>query len=226
MDVILRRYTTDPETICGEAAALCTGSEEPYASLRGALASGHESIAEHAVFTFEIRGVSRVLLAQFTRHRLASFSVQSQRYCGVAHEWVVPDSVKERGWEQAFNMRMQENFAVYTLMVRDGVPEEDARYLIPQGVVCNLMVTMNVRELKHFFALRCCNRAQWEIRELADEMRRQCLGVAPMLFKKSGAACQQGKPCPEGRRTCGNPRGGVTRGKQATAQGASEAGKV
>lgn len=207
MEVTLIRHTFDPAMVCGEAAAICTGSEEPLQALRGAMACGHESVAEHAVFTFRIEGVSRVLLAQLTRHRLASFSVQSQRYCGVNPDSVVlPKSFELNGYVGSVDALLMEAASLYEAMVKDGIPEEDARYIIPQGVTCNLIMTMNVRELLHFFSLRCCNRAQWEIRELADKMREICYEVSPILFRRSGAACQRGVKCPEGKKTCGKPR--------------------
>lgn len=210
MIVKLIRYTPDPCTLCGEAAAICVGGGDPYASLRGALACGHESVAEHASFTFRIEGVSRVLLAQLTRHRLAAYSVQSQRYCGANMGIVVPDSMaREDLVDEIVDVKNAVD-RLYSKAISLGVPDEDARYLTLQGGKTELIMTMDARELKHFFELRCCNRAQWEIRELADEMRRQCLGVAPLLFRRSGAACQQGKPCPEGRKSCGRPRGGAS----------------
>lgn len=206
MTVDLISHTQYPVIVCGTAAAICTGSENPNSALMGAMSCGHESVAEHASFTFRIEGVSRVLLAQLTRHRLASYSVQSQRYCGVKLEFVVPDTIKKMGWEQAYTMQMQECYATYNLMIHEGVPEEDARYIIPQGITCNLILTMNARELLHFFSLRCCNRAQWEIRELADRMRDLCMENAPLLFRRSGAPCQRGEKCPEGKKSCGHPR--------------------
>lgn len=194
------------EVICESAAAICTGSDNHPAALAGALASGHESVIEHANFTFRIEGVSRVLLAQLTRHRLASFSVQSQRYCGVTREWIIPKSILTAGLGDMYWAWMNRAFDFYEQQVAAGVPEEDARYAIPQGVTCNLVMTMNARELRHFFSLRCCNRAQWEIRMLADQMLDICQEVAPRLFKNAGCACMAGKPCPE-KRPCGQPRG-------------------
>lgn len=205
MNVKLLNQAALMEGICGSAAALCTGSDNHPAALAGALASGHESVIEHANFTFHIEGVSRVLLAQLTRHRLASFSVQSQRYCGVTREWIVPMSVVEAGLANAYWAEMNIAFDFYEQQIAAGVPEEDARYAIPQGVTCNLVMTMNARELRHFFSLRCCNRAQWEIRMLADKMLDICQEVAPSLFKNAGCACMAGKPCPE-KRPCGHPR--------------------
>lgn len=207
MKVELFAWTPAADVVCGRAAALCTGFKGfPEKALNGALASGHESVAEHANFTFCIEGVSRVLLAQLTRHRLASFSVQSQRYCGVDTESVViPESIKEKRFTGSVMMLLRKAADLYSAMVSSGIPEEDARFFVPQGVTTTLMMTMNARELRHFFSLRCCNRAQWEIRKLADEMLAQCREVAPILFDDTGCACMRGEPCPE-KRPCGKPR--------------------
>lgn len=206
MKVTLMSAPLTPDSLCGEAAALCTGSKHPALALRGAMDSGHESVAEHAAFTFRIEGVSRVLLAQLTRHRLASFSVQSQRYCGVKPEWIVPQTVKDKGFEKAFLAQCETAYNLFSTMCVSGeVEPEDARYIIPQCVTCNLIVTMNARELRHFFSLRMCNRAQWEIRELADKMFKICKGSAPMLFRNSGPGCMTSKGCPE-KKPCGEPR--------------------
>lgn len=205
MNVTLIRFTPEPDKLCGEAAAICTGyTGDPIKALRGALDSGHESVAEHASFTFRVEGVSRVLLAQLTRHRVASYSVQSQRYCGVKPEWVVPQTIVDAGYKRDYLQMCGLCYDLMCDMIRDGVPEEDARYIIPQGVTCKLIVTMNARELRHFFSLRCCNRAQWEIRELARRMMAECSVVAPELFKDAGPGCLRG-PCPEGKRSCGRP---------------------
>lgn len=205
MFVDLIGYSMCPQDVCGIAAGICTGSADWDRSLQGALSSGHESVVEHASFTFQVTGVSRVLLAQLTRHRLASFSVQSQRYCGVKPEFVVPKTIRDAGYEAKYLRQCENAYEMMVCMIKDGVPAEDARYIIPQGVTCNLIVTMNVRELRHFFALRCCNRAQWEIRELADEMLRICYRKARALFQDAGPGCVRGL-CPEGKRSCGKPR--------------------
>ena len=205
MNVTLIRYTPEPDKLCGEAAAICTGyTGDPLKALRGALESGHESVAEHAVFTFRVEGVSRVLLAQLTRHRLASFSVQSQRYCGADPDIVQPFSMAD--WELVDELVAARRAVdrLYNKAVRLGVPAEDVRYFTLQGGVTSLIVTMNARELRHFFSLRCCNRAQWEIRELARRMLAECSVVAPELFKDAGPGCLRG-PCPEGKRSCGKP---------------------
>lgn len=205
MEVTLFSLSVAPDVTCGKAAALCTASDNPTRALHGAMGAGHESVAEHANFSFLVTGVSRVLLAQLTRHRIASFSVSSQRYIRILDaNVVVPETVKQRGWTENFNKMVRDVVCLYQLMADDGVPYEDARYILPQGITCDLMVTMNARELRHFFALRCCNRAQWEIRELADKMLALCKDTAPELFKDAGPGCVRGR-CPE-KRPCGNPR--------------------
>lgn len=203
MKVDMIRYTQDADMLCGEAAALCTGfAGDPLKALKGALASGHESVAEHATFTFRIEGVSRILLAQLTRHRIASFSVQSQRYCGCdAEDVVIPDSFRKKRFVGSVNVLLRKASEVYDALVMEGVPEEDARFIVPQGVKCKLMMTMNARELRHFFSMRCCNRAQWEIRQLAQMMLQMCKSVAPVLFADAGAGCVRGA-CPEGAKSC------------------------
>lgn len=208
MKVELIRYTAEPEDLCGEAAAICTDYHDHGKALRGALSSGHESVIEHASFTFRVEGVSRALLAQITRHRLASFSVQSQRYVDMsAMPYVVPPSIDEN-YEllEAYTDLMERIKGFYRMAVDEGIPAEDARFALPNACCTQFVMTMNARELKHFLWLRTCNRAQWEIRALADEMLRECVKAAPGLFKKAGCACMQNKPCPEGKRSCGRPR--------------------
>lgn len=207
MDVKLIRYTTETEALCGEAAAICTDYDDYDKALRGALSCGHESVVEHASFTFRIEGVSRVLLAQLTRHRLASFSVESQRYVkNSGRNAVVPPTIAaNKKMAARYESLLREAAMFYEDCLSECIPAEDARYGFLQGGATQLVMTMNARELKHFFALRCCNRAQWEIRALADEMLRQCKNVAPALFDKAGPGCVRGK-CPEGKRGCRNPR--------------------
>lgn len=211
MLVRLMSYTPDPDFVAGRAAAICVGGnihdrEACAKALRGALASGHESVIEHNAFTFLIEDVSRVLLAQLTRHRMASFSVESQRYCGANLDTVTPVFMMHPDLFDDLNDLENHVREVYAKALELGVPEEDARYFTLQAGQTRLIMTMNARELRHFFSLRCCNRAQWEIRKLAEEMLKQCREVAPQIFAKAGCACMQGKPCPEGKRSCGYPR--------------------
>ena len=205
MRVELIAYTPTASGVCCDAAAICTASENGYRSLQHSMASGHESVLEHAVFTFRVEDISRVTLAQLTRHRLASFSVQSQRYVKLEDpELVVPDSIRTSAFAAEAESSMRYMLYLYHRMVEAGIPAEDARYITPQAVPTSLIVTMNARELRHFFSLRCCNRAQWEIRKLANEMLKLCKKEAPILFENAGPGCIRGK-CPE-KRSCGDPK--------------------
>ena len=205
MKVELIAYTPTAAGVCCDAAAICTASDNGYRSLQHSLASGHESVLEHAVFTFRVEGISRVTLAQLTRHRLASFSVESQRYVKL-DDWkaVIPDTITKSKFLQEADEQIRHSMELYRRMVEAGIPAEDVRYLTPQAITTNLVLTMNARELRHFFSLRCCNRAQWEIRHLADEMLRLCRKEAPILFEAAGPGCVTGN-CPESR-PCGQPR--------------------
>ena len=205
MKVELITYTPTASGICCDAAAVCTNSKNGYRSLQHSLASGHESVLEHAVFTFRVEGLSRAALAQLTRHRLASFSVQSQRYVRIRGiDLVMPESIRNSDFYVEAGSLLEDVMNLYQRMVDAGIPCEDARYITPQAVPTALIVTMNARELRHFFKLRCCNRAQWEIRQMADDMLRLCRKAAPEIFRSAGPGCVSGK-CLE-LKSCGSPR--------------------
>ena len=190
MKVTLLSHTLDGANLCGEAAAVCTASSNPEKSLRAALASGHESVLEHVSFTFRIEGLSRAALAQLTRHRLASFDVESQRYVKLEDvRMVMPDSIARSAFLQEAEVCLTSSMDLYKRMLAAGIAPEDARYVTPQAVVTNLIMTANARELRHFFRLRCCNRAQWEIRGVADAMLAICKKVVPELFYGAGPSC-------------------------------------
>ena len=159
MIVELIAHTTDPLALCEEAAAMCTQSDKPAQALRGAIRSGHESVLEHASFTFRIEGISRITLAQLTRHRIASFSVLSQRYVGQSQQGcVIPSSIaSDKLRSEDYKKLVEVMGKIYDAMLEVGIPKEDARYILPQGTTTNLIMTMNARELGHFFSLRCCN---------------------------------------------------------------------
>ena len=160
---------------------------------------GHHSVIEHAVFTFSVEGVSRALTHQLVRHRVASYSQQSQRYVSMKEpSYVTPHTVQD----DPEALKVFEDTGKLESM---GIPAEDARYLLPNGCTTNITITMNARELLHFFSLRCCNRAQWEIREMADRMLELCREVSPVIFRDAGPPCVRG-PCPEGKLSCGKPR--------------------
>ena len=240
MNVKLLTYTPDAEKTIAAAAKLCYAKsdidtltenltpEKVESFLHMLEDLGHESPVEHATFTFGIEGVSRALLAQITRHRIASFSVQSQRYVSKTDfSYIIPpeiDALPEA--REEYIAAMEEDAARYerlrTLLIperkkkflAEGMSEaaaqraaekaanEDARFVLPNACDTRMIVTMNVRSLYNFFRLRCCSRAQWEIREVAIEMLRLCRKEAPSLFKKAGPACLSG-PCAEGAYTCG-----------------------
>ena len=205
MKVTLITSTANAEELCGQAAAVSTNSKNPESALRHSLESGHMSILEHAVYTFKIEGLSRVALAQLTRHRLASFVVQSQRYVKLKEPvMVIPESMANSEFYVEVKGIMAEASELYRRMVEAGIPCEDARYVLPQAVETDLVMTMNARELLHFFSLRTCNRAQWEIRKVADEMLKICRQVAPVIFEKAGPGCIRGN-CPE-KKPCGKPK--------------------
>lgn len=194
-------------------------SVNKYRALKGALASGHESVAEHASFTFAIEGVSRALSHQLVRHRVASYSQQSQRYVNMDRfKWVMPKSIDYSDEmcrtklicdpdtpfiHDAYIELMDEIQSLYEQFVEAGIPEEDARYILPNACCTNIVMSMNARELRHFFRMRCCERAQAEIREMANKMLELVEEVAPTIFADAGASCVATGRCPEGAKSCG-----------------------
>ncbi len=240
MKVELIAYTPDADKIVAAAAKLCYAKSdidtlldkltpdkvEGFLDMLSEI--GHESPVEHASFTFGIEGVSRALLAQITRHRIASFSVQSQRYVDKSNfSYITPPEIADipEALEE-FEKAMEEDARHYETLkailvkkhkadlVAQGKSDaeaqkaaekkanEDARFVLPNACDTRMIITMNVRSLCNFFKLRCCARAQWEIREVAVEMLRLCKSVAPILFANAGPACVSGK-CAEGQMTCG-----------------------
>lgn len=225
MKVVLLRHTLSPEEVVALGAKLCYSrahvddltrrveASDQTAFVEKIMGMGHESVLEHASFTFGVEGVSRVLLAQLTRHRLASFSVQSQRYVSYAggFGYIIPPKIEALGEEAVAEYQRQMDtihtwYRAWQEKLETGEGgNEDARFVLPGACETRLMLTMNVRELRHFFALRMCNRAQWEIRALASEMHRQCMAVAPALFADAGPGCLRGA-CPEGGKSCGQAK--------------------
>jgi thymidylate synthase (FAD) len=192
-----------PCTIDGLLESVEKGSPENFADKL--LESGHLSPLEHVSFTFGVEGVSRALLAQVTRHRIASFSVQSQRYVKAGEfNYIVPPSVKALGKEacEEYELEMRQMHEWYKKWFELTGLAEDARFVLPNAAETKLIVTMNARELLHFFNLRCCSRAQWEIRKLAWAMLALVRKAAPGLFHDAGPSCIHGA-CPEGRMSCG-----------------------
>ena len=221
MKVTLITHTPDPEKVVASAAKLCYSSsnieslmdglteEKTEEFIKKLTSMGHESPLEHCSFTFGVEGVSRALLAQLTRHRLASYSVKSQRYVKEGEfKYIIPQSIQEDSFMLIKYKKLMERIQeFYDYAISNGVPREDARFVLPNACETKIIMTMNIRSLLHLFSLRCCNRAQWEIREMADKMLEICKECAPTLFSKAGANCVRGK-CPEGEMCCGNPKGG------------------
>lgn len=236
MKVRLISCTPDPELVVAVAAKLCYSSldvdrivegmtsDEVSRLIRQLLASGHMSPLEHANFTFAIEDVSRSLLAQITRHRIASFSVQSQRYVDMKDaSMVVPPAFKDNeDVLQMFAKYSQLSLATYRQIaddlskgyVQNGMDpksakkkaQEDARFVLPNACTTQMITTMNARQLLHFFNMRCCNRAQWEIRQLADAMLALAYKQAPTIFENAGPSCISTGHCSEGSMCCGHPR--------------------
>lgn len=252
MRVKLIEHTPQPEKVVAAAAKLCyssVGTDEIMEDLdefstskfiRMLSGYGHFSPMEHASFTFAIEGVSRSLTHQLVRHRMASYSQQSQRYVKLnAFEYVIPPSIeKDERCKAIFNNAMKKDQEDYDKLVEilkenalaeyikeaesSGVELtekkmkslkskaeksaiEDARYIFPNACETKIVVTMNARELSHFFTHRCCERAQWEIRSMAELMLKEVKKVAPNIFSLAGPSCVKGN-CSEGTMTCGKAK--------------------
>lgn len=236
LKVILLRHTPNPEETVAMAAKLCYSpsdieslkekieTRDQKAFVQKLMKMNHMSPIEHASFTFAIEGISRACSHQLVRHRLASYSQQSQRYVSEVRgkgqgasdgkdnfDYIIPPSIAEdKEAKVAFESFMLEAQKTYDFLAKrlneNGVKGEaanqDARFVLPNSAETKIIVTMNARELLHFFRQRCCLRAQWEIREMAEEMLKLAKKTAPTIFAKSGPGCI-GAPCPEGAYTCG-----------------------
>lgn len=241
MHVELLTYTPEPEKIVAAAAKLCYASsdidsllsnltEDKAKSFIDKLASiGHESPFEHISFTFGIEGISRACSHQLVRHRIASYSQQSQRYVKMDNfEYITPPSIEsDENLSKTYDSIMQYLTEQYDSLqslladkiaadlIASGLDEkkakqsaekianEDARFILPNACATKIVVTMNARTLFNFFGHRCCNRAQWEIRAVAEEMYKLVYAVAPNIFANAGPNCVLTGKCPEGSMTCG-----------------------
>ena len=236
LKVKLISHTLNPELVIATAGKLCYSpsniddlmekqTDESIERFVNMITSiGHGSVLEHTSFTFGIEGVSRSLTHQLVRHRIASYSQQSQRYVKLdeTFEHTTPNVVKEMGmadewhedmleildkyikWQRLIKDYVEENDYPTNGMNAEKVANENARGMLPNACETKMVMTMNARELLHFFNKRCCHRAQEPICELANEMLKLCKEVAPTLFKYAGADCVRGR-CKEGNMTCGNP---------------------
>lgn len=228
LKVILLRHTPNPEETVAMAAKLCYSpadieslkekieTKDQNAFVEKLMKMGHMSPIEHASFTFAVEGISRACSHQLVRHRLASYSQQSQRYVSEARsedtfDYIIPPAIAEdRKAKEAFEKFMSGAQKAYDFLVhrlnekgiKGEAANQDARFVLPNAAETKIIVTMNARELLHFFRQRCCLRAQWEIRQMAEEMLILAKKAAPVIFSRSGPGCIGG-PCPEGEYTCG-----------------------
>jgi len=216
MNIKLVSYTDDAETVCALAGKLCYspyGLEQIKKNLnqnkiggflKKIINSGHLSVIEHAAFSFMLEGISRACTHQLVRHRIASYSQKSQRYVDEKQLlYITPQTIKDnKELNSIYHEFMTHTQKIYEKMIAAGIPKEDARFVLPNAAETKIFVTMNGRELYHFFEKRLCLRAQWEIREVAEHMLEQVKQVAPNIFQKAGPACVNG-PCPEGKLNCG-----------------------
>lgn len=221
VNVILLQCTPEPERLVALAARLCYSpasigdlqqeiSRKDVRDLVGrVLSMGHASVLEHVTLTYGVEGISRATSHQLVRHRIASYSQQSQRYVAATFGYVTPPSLGRRkggGLANRFDRHMKRCAELYQEMLAAGIPAEDARFVLPNATGTKILVSMNARELHHFFALRLCRRAQWEIREMAKRMLVIAHGKAPLLFESAGPGCVRGR-CPEGKMSCGDSAG-------------------
>ncbi len=217
MNIELLHHTPDPELTVSLAARLCyspigldelkkkTNNADNLQFIDKIMSLGHHSVLEHATFTFGVEGISRVTSHQLVRHRVASYSQQSQRYVSHVERFdaVLPPAIaSNEETKRIFDFTVGVLHQAYNQLVEMGIQPEDARYLLPNATETKIIITMNARELLHFFKLRCCERAQWEIRSMAVGMLKLVKQVAPTIFRDAGPGCLTG-PCPEGEFCCG-----------------------
>ena len=225
LKVILLEHTPNPEAVVAMAAKLCyspsdieslkekTAAKDQKQFVEKLMEIGHMSPIEHASFTFAVEGISRACSHQLVRHRLASYSQQSQRYVSeeAGFDFIIPPSINKDGelarYFRDFMNKAQEAYShIVSRLNEKGLKGEeanqDARFILPNACETKIIITMNARELLHFFKQRCCNRAQWEIRSMAINMLRLVSRTAPAIFRNAGPGCLKGK-CPEGDYTCG-----------------------
>ena len=217
MRVELISYTQDAERTVAAAIKLCysaadigeirEGTDDAEASrmIGKVLKLGHLSVLEHASFTFAIEGISRGCSHQLVRHRIASFSQQSQRYVKMREfDFIVPPSIRSNPEAAKVAVETRDDLqARYDALLSAGISPEDARYVLPNAAETKVIMTTNARSLLNFFELRLCTRAQWEIRELAGLMLEKVKAVAPSIFAAAGPTCETSGYCREGEMSCG-----------------------
>ncbi len=229
MNVCILSYTEKPKEVIFSAARQCYSKHSAKSIFQGLenvtskelrefvlhlKEVGHLSPLEHVSFTFAIEGVSRTCTHQLVRHRIASYSQQSQRYVAMDEfAYIIPPSIQKRKricekfiaameYIKASYRECKEELKKENTLDREAM-NQDLRFLLPQAVETKIVVTMNIRELLHFFEERLCTRAQWEIRSVAQKMHKACGKILPEVFSKTGAKCVRLGYCPEGKRGCG-----------------------
>ncbi|MEK7143015.1 MAG: FAD-dependent thymidylate synthase [Patescibacteria group bacterium] len=219
MKVTLLSYTKDPEKIVAAAIRQCYSSDsalniknkltgkERARLIKMVVGSGHTSTIEHVSFTFGVEEVSRVLTHELVRHRIASYSQQSQRYIsGGKFGFVTPPTIHSKtAAKKIFEETIEELGSKYEKLIEMGIPKEDARFVLPNATDVKIVVTMNARSLFNFLSRRMCNRAQWEIRRMAYLFHKELMKVAPKIFRYAGPSCKTEGICWEGERHCGLP---------------------
>ena len=210
MNVELISYTKDPVNVIETAASTCYDSEPTDGKIMNhCYKSGHHSVLEFAEFTFKITGVSRALTHQLVRHRCASYAQRSQRYCKEnGFKYVTPESIKKNSdLLYLYEMLMNQIKLMYNTLILSDIPNEDARYILPNACETEICVKMNLRELIHFCNERLCTCAQWEIRQLARKMKDCIESVSPECAKYLVPKCEAHSPynfCTETKkRSCG-----------------------
>ncbi len=215
MNVKIIGFTPKPEKLPAMAAKLTHSKSKPEdlnkssdKELKGILehvmSLGHTSVIEHTSFSFAISDVSRSLTHQLVRHRIASYAQQSQRYVNLNEpNYVTPPKIaKNKEMKKAYDATMENIWKEYNKLLDLDIPMEDSRYVLPNATCTNIIVTMNARSLLNFFELRCCQHAQWEIRQLANKMLKEVKLVAPTIFKNAGPTCKSKGICPESKKDC------------------------
>ena len=218
MKVILLTHTSEPELIVASAARLCYANtvnietlmenltwEKIKALVEDLAESGHASPFTQIYFTFAIEGESKAFSHQFCRHHVGlTLDQRSQRYVNEENfQYIVPKAIANSDMASEYESFMQNIAGFYKKLLDAGFKKEDARSVLPNACETKLIVTINAQELFHIFNLRCCNRAQYEFRMVANEMLRLCKEVAPIIFKNAGASCVSLGYCPEGKHSCG-----------------------
>jgi len=215
MNIKLIGFSPNPEKLPAMAAKLTHSKSKPEnlnkssaielkRILEHVMNLGHTSVIEHTSFTFAISDVSRSLTHQLVRHRIASYAQQSQRYVNLIEpKYVTPPKIaKNKKMKKAYDETMKNIWKEYNKLLDLGIPAEDSRYVLPNATCSNIIVTMNARSLLNFFELRCCQHAQWEIRQLANKMLKEVKKVAPTIFKNAGPVCKSKGICPENNKDC------------------------